>query len=98
MQPQTATAPPEPAEGPNGPAPGYIWIVYPVLSRLPFVEWGPALTADDAREEAEEVMTARPEESGFAVILAHDSDDKIGRRVGHGVYRWMPYRFPGLQP
>jgi hypothetical protein len=87
MQPQTPT-----------PAPGYIWVAYPALSTMPFIAHGAAATLDDAREEAEDAMTERPGETDFAVILAHDSDDMIGRRVGDGAYQWAPYRLAGLQP
>ena len=97
MQPRTATAPPEPEHEHEEP-PAYIWAVYPALSRLPLVDWGTAATAGDAREEAEHVMTQRPEESAFAVILAQDSDDTIGRSTSAGAYRWMPCRFPRRQP
>lgn len=98
MQPRTATAPPEPDHEHEEPAPAYIWAVYPALSRLPLVDWGTAATAAGAQEEAESVMTQRRREAAFAVILARDSGDTIGRSTRAGTFRWMPCRFPRRQP
>jgi protein involved in temperature-dependent protein secretion len=86
------------AEDPCDHAPRYIWAAYPVKSGRPFTAHGAAATADEAREDAEDAMTRRPGESGFAVILAHDADDKVGRPAGDGVYRWTPYRHPWARP
>jgi hypothetical protein len=87
MPPQTAIAPPATDDDPR-----YVWVVYPMLSRLPFVGLGVAATVDEARAEAEHVMDERSEESGFAVILALDGTDKISRCTAPGVYQWKPCR------
>jgi hypothetical protein len=78
-------------EGQRDPAPGYLWAAYALKIADPFTAHGTAETADDAREEAEKAMTARPAETDFAVILAHDGNDKIGRRTGNDAYRWTHY-------
>jgi hypothetical protein len=85
-------------EAPAGPAPRYLWAAYGLKLSSPFAAHGTADTPDDARAEAEHAMNAQRDQTDFAVILAHDGNDKIGRRAADAAYHWTNYNHARPRP